>query len=328
MGENYIPIDFNTTKFLLASNYYIDKASVRVKYTADMYYSRQFYPSQSDALILNFYVVDAYKEALDRIDFKMVDSSYYNSKLLVYKSLNQTTLPITEGYFDASHFFTVYLMEDSDYYLRTINPDGSTTEFGRISIVKPEEKQLSMINLNLNPQAILISNEIFMNAYTDVNFTTLYVRYDDSLNQTEQINITIYFANGTTFESGSWSDTSHLSLDYNISMNEKQSYTVRYSLKHQTLGNSPIAYEVPIIWGSPISLGLSTTVTTIMSLGILLLVGGLTTRLNLVGGLTLFIATFLILMGIGWLATNYVLLTLIIIIGILTILVHLQGGVE
>jgi hypothetical protein len=297
-GESYIPIDTNTTNFLLATADVIDKASLRITYTADVYYSRQLYPTESDLIILNFYVIDAFKNALDRIDFKMVDTNYYDTKLQIYKPYNTTYLIITEGYFDASHYFSAFLMEDSDYYLR-VNNNGIYASFGRITVVKPDTKELGKTYYNLNPQAVLISDNILMNAYTNTNRTILYVEYNDGLNQTNSVIITILFENGTVFQNSTYTD-SIVNVNYNITNYQDETFTVNFWVNHTSLGNSPIKNSITLFATLMWDFGATAMWYNLFALSILMVVGGLTTRESLIQGSIIFIITFLILWGIGW----------------------------
>jgi len=299
IGENYIPIETNVTQFLIATTNVVDKASLRVTYTADVYYSHQLYPASSNFIILNFYVIDAYKNALDRIDFQMLDVNYYDTKLQVYKPFNTTNLIITEGYFDASHYFSAFLMEDSDYYLRAV-VGGSYVSFGRVTVVKPDTKQLGKSYYNLNPQAVLISDNILMNAYTNPTRTTLYVDYNDKLVQTTELIVTILFENGTVFRNDTYYNTSVVNANYDITAYQNLTFTVNFWLLHESLGNSPIMNSVTLFATLFWDVGASAMWYNLFALSILMAVGGLTTRESLIQGSMIFIITFLIVWGIGW----------------------------
>lgn len=316
LGETYIQIDEGDTQILLASSTYLDKASLRILYTADAYYSRQIYPAESDALALSFYVVDALQNALDRIDFLMEDINYYDSKLQVYKIVQNETLIITEGYFDASHYFSVYLMEDSDYYMRTVGSTGTLTDFGRITIVAPSTKVLGQVTMNLNPQATLIADNIFMNAWTDDNRTALYVVYTDSTNETNNVTVTVYFGNGTVFDNATYF-TQSVNVEHNISAYTNESFTVEFSLWHETFGNSPVSYAIGVFPGVIWDLGIDSRLYTLYSLVLLMLIGGVATRRSIVAGSALFMLTMLMLYHIGWLSVP---LVSIVFIGVLLLL--------
>ncbi len=326
-GETYIPIEDNETKFIIASSEYIDKASLRVAYTADAYYSRQFYPSASDVVILNFYVTDAFVNPLDRIDFIMVDISHYSELLQIYKEIQSEAVIITEGYFDISHSFSAYLLEDVDYLIRSRDSNGAYTEFGRITIVAPATKELGQITMNLNPQATLIADNLLMNAWTDDARTTLYVVYNDDTNQTEELNITIYFENGTVFQAVNYVSTNSVNLEYNISNYSNQSFTVEFLIDHETFGNSPVSFSIGVFPTIAFDIGLSSLGYQLFSLLSLILVGGLVTRKSIVGGsvvLFMMVATYY---SIGWLAipaVGVVFIALLLILGIITYIK--QGG--
>jgi hypothetical protein len=322
-GENYIGIS-NDTKALFASTEKITKASLRVKYTADMYYSRQFYPTPADAEVLNFYVSDAYKNALDRIDFQMLDPNYYSSKLQIFKNISNEAVVITEGYFDVSHFFSSYLLEDTDYYLRTINPTGTITDFGRISIVKPEVKPLGRSYLNLNPNAVLISDNLRMNAYTNATRNVIWVDYEDKLNQTNFVVVTIWYQNGTVFENDTYT-TAIVNVEHIVPAHERNNtFTVLFTVSHQTLGNSPVKYSMTLGAGALWSIGASSILLQLFSLGSLTLIGGLATRENIIGGALITTIAFAIFIGIGWLTDVWSLFAFVIVMFILAIINYLQ----
>ena len=320
LGETYIQIDEGDSKILIASSAYLDKASLRVLYTADAYYSRQLYPTESDALALSFYVVDALQNALDRIDFFMEDINYYSAKLQVYKTVQSEILIITEGYFDASHYFSVYLMEDSDYYMRTVGTTGTITDFGRITIVAPATKTLGQVTMDLNPQATLISDNILMNAWANTGRTALYIAYSDATNKTENVTITVYFANGTVFQNGTYAAQA-VNLEYNITDYSNESFTVDFSLWHETFGNSPVSYAMGVFPGIAWDIGVNSTLYALYSLVLLILVGGIATRHSIVAGSVLFLITMIMLYFIGWLPVSRVSIVFIAVLLVLGIIV-------
>jgi len=328
-GENYIPIENGVTNFLLAVRGYLSKASLRVSYTADMYYSRQFYPNVSaDMTIFNFYTIDAYKNALDRIDFKMLDVNYYGVKLQIYKSFGSTKIMITECFFDASHYCSAYLMEDSDYLLRTIDYSNAITEFGTISVVKPDTKELGNVYIMLNPNAILIANNIYMNAYMNADRSTLYVTYNDNLNLTQSLRLKIFFENGTLFQNLVYTTTNHLNTNFDTSAYNSSSFVVRFNITHSKLGNSPITYDLSLLAPVAWSLGTSVIMYNLFSLGLLVTIGGLGTKTSLIPSSILLVAIYLTLMGLGWISAPAVLLIVVVVLLILNVISHVKAGNE
>ncbi|RLF61821.1 MAG: hypothetical protein DRN33_06360, partial [Thermoplasmata archaeon] len=326
LGENFV--DVNATKFILASKQYISKAVLRVKYTADSYYSRQFYPDDIDNLNLNFYVTDAYKNALDRIDFVMVDVNYYDTLLQIYKEREESKMIVTEGYFDSSHMFSAYLLEDTDYYLRVKNADGSYTEFGRISVVVPATKTLGKTTINLNPQAVLIADNLYMNAFMSEDRKTMYIEYNDKLNETDNITITTYFENGTVFKNETYTGVNSLNLEYDTTGYENESFTVSFSICHETFGNSPVTYSMSLFAPYGFGLGLADYLYQLISLGVLMFVGGLATRRSLIAGILLFSVSLLVFYGIGWLSIPPVFIAFVVVLFALAIIIHLKSGGE
>ncbi|RLF04866.1 MAG: hypothetical protein DRJ64_06305, partial [Thermoprotei archaeon] len=74
-GENIFRIENSTTRFLVASKDYITKVGIRVKYSADAYYTRlRYFDTENiNYISVDMFVADAYKVALDRIDLIMAD---------------------------------------------------------------------------------------------------------------------------------------------------------------------------------------------------------------------------------------------------------------
>lgn len=303
-GDSYINIADNDTKFLLATSEYIDKAAIRITYTADAYYSRQLYPATSDALVLHFYLADAFINAIDRIDFIMQDQTFYGSKFQVYKTISGEAMIITEGYFDVSHQFSTYLMEDLDYFLQT-NDNGTIGDFGRITIVAPETKYIGDVQMITNPETLLLAENIVSNTWTDENYTTLYFYYTDKLNQTINLTITAYFENGSIFNQYFSSGINTVSINYNISDYSNQSFYVTYKAWHETFGNSPVEWLHNVFNPITVDLGINTFWYPIFSLIILMIVGMTTTREAFIGGSVLFFISMILLVSIDWLTMSW-----------------------
>lgn len=327
-GETYIPIDDNTTRFIIASTDYVDKASLRISYTADAYYSRQFYPSSADVTVLNFYVMDAFVHPLDRIDFVMLNMDHYTELLQIYKEIQSEAVIITEGYFDISHSFSAYLLEDVDYLLRTRDSNNIYTEFGRITIVAPAIKELGQITLDLNPQATLIAESIFMNAYTNDVRDTLSVVYSDATNQTEELNITVFFENGTIFQTVAYDDTNSVNINYNISTYSNQTFTVDFELNHTTFGNSPVSYSMGVFAPVVMNLGISALGYQLISLLSLVLIGGIVTRKNIVAGSVVLFMMVIIFKAINWLVIPTIGVVFIGVLMVLGIINYIKQGGE
>ena len=326
-GENYIEIQDGDTKFPVATIQNLDKAVIQVKYTADSYYSRQLYlPSAANTTALNFYLVDAWEHAVDRIDFSMIDIDYYDSKLIIYKPAeNGTSITISEGYFDSDHSFSAYLREDADYWLKTYDSTNGYVEFGRITVVAPGEKTLGDVEIQLQPNTQLISDNILMNAYTNDNRTTLYVQYQDSTNQTDNVTVVIYHENGTVFDNTTYYANT-VNVQHNITDYQNQSFTVSFIIHHQTFGNSPVTYSMIVGTTTLFDLGAASYIYNLFSLFLLLGVAGVGAKKSIVGSSIIFMIMVLVLWGIGWLPSNYVLFGLVGFLLILGILAKMKEG--
>jgi len=272
------------------------------------------------------YLVDAYQHPLDRIDFNMADTDYYNSKLILYKNIENSTITITEGYFDISHYFSAYLAEDIDYYIKTHDSTHGYTEFGRITVVTPMEKQLGQTYYNLNPNAQIIGDHLILNSYVSEDRKTLYVKYSDDLNETQNVTISIYFGNGTLFYNNTYFSNS-LNLNFNTTDYVNESWRIVYNINHETFGE--VNYEMSIFAPFGYNLGISSYLYELISLGIILLIGGITTRKSLIIGMVLTMSSVLIFYGIGWLPLSPLSIGFIIFLLVLSIISHIKsGGVE
>jgi hypothetical protein len=318
-GENYIPISNGTTRFLVATMENTVKATIRVTYSEGVYYSRQLYPPNATSNILNFYVADAYQNPLDRVVFNMLDPTHYNDMLIIYVPLGNSEIIITEGYFDASHQFSCYLIEDLDYYLRL--SDG--TELGRATITEPSTRDLGRVTINFNPSTLSIYNSLILNAY--ICGDQICVDYNDSSAGTRNITVSIYFENETLYINQTFTNQSVLNLNYDIPENYTGNFIVRFSIYHSTLNSgNEITYTIITPRGFEWTLGMPSIYLTLASLTLLVLVAGLGTQQNLIGTTILLDLFYLLLVGIGWLSFSGGLFGIILISSIFLI-IYLMG---
>lgn len=324
-GETYINIAENDTQFLIATGNYINKSSVRVTYTADAYYSRQLYPIFSDALILKFYLADAYTTAIDRIDFIMQDQNYYNSKLQVYKTLDAEYIIITEGYFDVSRQFSTYLQEDIDYYLQT-NDDGTITDFGRITIVAPDVKYLGLCNMDLTPDVLLMGEYITSNFYTADNYTALHIYYNDDLAQTINATIVTYYENGSIFQSYFSSGVDTINIEYNISDFNDTSFYVTFEVWHELYGNSPLKWSQNVFYPLMFDLGISSFWYGIIGLALLMAVALMVSSGSVIPGSLMFVIVMFVLMGLRWINIGLGVVGLIVFLLLLGAIKEIKQG--
>lgn len=331
LGSDYIPIynftNISTKVFLPGKSTY-DTITLRVKYTADMYYSRQIITSGITYGSINIYVVDAYLNALDRIDFHMIDSINYNARFQIYKLIQSTPVIITEGYFDASHYFSGYLMEDTEYQLRTILT-GAYTDYGIMNVVTPTTKDLSIGKISLNPDALLIADHIKMNAWWSYNKTFINIEYLDDTNLTQQLNITIEFANGTIFNTTSYANISSIILTYNVTDYPNDEFYIKFSIHHSIFGNSPVEFGLSLLRDfSRFMNAIPAVWKQLLSIFFVLMAQGIVTRRNLLFGTILTLGLIVMMWGIGWLQISYAFLTMAFFLGIIGIVAYQKQGGE
>jgi len=319
-GENFIKINYGDTKFLIPSNTYLTKATIRVQYTADAYYSRSLLLKPYEAQAVNFYVVDAFKHALDRVEFVMTDINHYDSILVLYKKIDNQTIVITEGRFDQAHQYSAYLVEDSEYNMELINPDGTITQLGTVTIYEPCTKDIGVNVFTFNPTSVNVFNTIKMDAYYSDNDTILNIYYLDKDNETKALSINVYFTNGTIYKSFNYTNIPQVELKLNVSEYINTSFYVMFNATTQKFGN--VKQSIQVIKANAININVSPLWLNLFALGIIVLVAGITTTRNLIGGSIGTIATVLFMKAIGWLMISAKFLVFIIFVIMLGIIVQ------
>jgi len=329
-GENYIPIHNGDTHFIIPELQYATKATIRVQYTADAYYSRSLFLKPYDHALANFYVVDAFKHALDRITFVITDINHYDSTLVVYKIMDNQTIIITEGKFDQSHEFSAYLVEDTTYHLELLNPDGTVTQLGIITVFQPGTKEIGANTFTFAPNSVTIAKTITMNAYTKDNRTDLVIYYKDAKNETEKLNIKVFFENGTLFKEFNYANASDVELNVNISNFSNESFTVLFNATTKLF--DIVSQSVDVLAPFTVMPGTTNPLwLNLFALTIVLFVAGLTTKFNFIEGSVIGLIVILLLKAIGWLTLSGTAIAFIIMLIIIGIAYHLrqneiQGG--
>jgi hypothetical protein len=319
-GQNYIPIPENQTDLLLALNSPLIKSSVMVQYTADLYYSRSLYPSQSNQYLLNYYLVDAYMYAINKIDIVMEDPAYYSSLLQIYKVIGGTTVIYTEGRFDISRVITEYLMEDTDYLVR-VQKDGAIKDYGTITIVEPSVKYIYPDTLNLIPGQVLISDNLIFRSYflnSSQALTSLVITYDDLTNQSANVTIKVFNSTGL-YATTTYSSTSRFSWEV-ANTPTSESYYIEYSVNHPQFGNSPVKKSVVVgaivdFFDMGLNPGWYLLIgsAVILATGLIVLAPGYS-----IAGCVAFGAMIVVMVMIGWVplsATQATILLFIVVMG-------------
>lgn len=328
-GESFIPIEEDDTKFLLAvdTGQNLNKSLLQVKYDADSFYSRQLYPEEADVLTLNKYVVDAFEFALDRIDFVMDDVRHFDARLIIYKSVGGERITITEGFFDASHEFSAFLREDTDYFLLVVDDDGTETDFGRITPQEPTIKTLSDLKLGLSPEAQLLQNNLLINSVRSENKSFIFVEYDDNLAETNYVVVQVYHENGTIFNNETVLADS-FDRTYNVTNFENESFRVDVRASHETYGNSDIKVSFNLAQDITQSIGISDLAKFLIALGVLMSLAGWATRDSLIISMILFSISLGLFMATGFIEKDYRLLLTVIFLFIFAYTTHIKRGNE
>lgn len=311
LGESVIPVDNQTTQLIVATENVTDRALVRVSYDASNFYSRQLLPEAADAITLNFYLVDAFEFAVDRIDFVMADPNFYDGKLVVYITVSGQTIVITEGNFDVSRLFAAYLREDALYSIRVVT-DSTTREFGEILVVEPATKTLGELTVPLVPETKVISGEVLMQSFMNDNRTNLTTQYVDSLENTTSVTITVFFENGTVFQNNTYAADS-VSASFNTTGLEDENFFVTFLVDHATFGT--INHLVNLFASGVAFLpAVGTTLLAFLSVAAMLLIGGNATKETIGGSSIAMSLIMLAVMAVGWFPRNTALIVFTILL--------------
>ena len=182
-----------------------------------------------------------------QIQIYMSDYQYYDSKIELYKTSGGNHYTISEGYFDVEHKYVTYLTKDNTYLLRlTLN--GVIRDIGFLYAATATSQYLSLSEITLAPDIMLISDNILMGAAFDdpsLNQSTLRVQYQDLINMTNSVRIRIFSMRNNT----PWYDnTIYGSNNFTISINNVNTtrHSIHFTVDHDVLGNSPIDYTTGV----------------------------------------------------------------------------------
>jgi len=329
-GETFIPLDENTTEFYFPGEDYFNWVYLKVKYSATDFYSRNWYPEENkDSYYHIFYIVDAYERALDKIQFVMDDPNHYGSKLIIYKVFGDNSFKITEGFFDVSHTFTAYLVEDEQYRLK-VQDSGGSTELGKMLIVEPATKHLTPPKMGLDPKQYLISNNIEFEAYFQndtADITDLIIKYNDKSEKT--INVSISVETNETIYENMFYQNSFTTIVPDV--NTTNSYYISYLVEHEDFGNSPVPYgHMVSSFKKGIDFGWGSMMNGLFAFVILFFIATMITPKNLVAGGFIFLSVTAIVMMMGWINLSIPAITILVVFIIVGIVLKVKrgGGIE
>lgn len=297
-GENFIEVAPNDTMILLPGVAYYDKITMFVRYSSTSYYYRMRYLTENNSITnVVMFFADAYQNALDKIDFNMLDSSYYGSLLQSYININGTEQIISECVFDTSHFCSQYLVEGRDYYLRALLGNSNST-YGVLSVSDPGTKTLSNILLTLKSGTNTIGSNVTAYAFANSNFTSMDILYNDATNTTYFLNVTYWAINGTLLNSSTFV-TNSAHLTYNIT-DLNQTIKVRFQFNNSLTGGEIKTYETYVNKPSSPFIFVPAWLSNLVSIFIILAVGLTTTRENMIVGSIMTFSVAVLMVAIGW----------------------------
>lgn len=231
---------FNDTRFLIPTLSTATEAAFTVSYASTDYV--RYYILNEPVLYLNAYLVDATAYTLYQIPIQMLDSKYWDSEIQIIKNAIGGEITITDGYFDADHVFNSYLIKDEKYIIRIITDD-ETREVGFLYALEAGTQQISIAEITLEPDVILIADKIYIAA--EINATTgiMRIQYVDSTGGTEELRVRVYEGTNQTalFDTTYTNPATLNNLIITIpGLNASLRYTVRAQVTHDTFGNSPV----------------------------------------------------------------------------------------
>jgi len=165
-----------------------DFIMLNIKYSDTSYY-RTLIPGQYESTI-DWYMLDINEVLGVQITFKLNDlvGIYEDGSLIVKTSVNDTEVIITKQNFDAESKVTTYLIKDNYYTLSLESSDGTSTR--NIGYIIPEsagEKTIMVPEISFMPEK-KVGNSITWNWGAE----TISLDYQDTLQETSQINFTVY----------------------------------------------------------------------------------------------------------------------------------------
>ncbi len=303
----------------------LDEMKAIVNYAGD-YYSRTLLVS-SPIEQKSIYLADAYTQTILQIPIYIDDYSYYNSKISICKANTGITNVITSGYFDAEHKFVTYLVKDEKYHV-ILEKTGETRDIGFIYPATANSIFLTINAISLAPDISLISNNLIMSA--ELFNDSIKIQYYDKTEQTNSLRILVYEnINQTPF----WNNTYNgNNITITISpVNASKRYTVRFSVNHQTYGNSPVEFTVGVGgFGALIDLGVASGVATWLYPGIAfiitLLVSFVALPKNRFAGLAFLIVSLTIFMYAKWFVFTTGVLALLVIFIVISVIYEIKKG--
>ena len=285
---DYIPIECN-----------VDYVQINVNYN-ESGYTRSLVPEGAITSNVSIYLADAFAYTILKTPFFMSDYNYYNSLITFYKQSNGTEYTITEGYFDIVHRFYASLKQDNNYYIR-ITKGSQVRELTYYFAADSSQQDISISTINLQPNSGLTLISGNLNLYGEfIDNTTLQLHYEDKLNDTEDITITIYEGlNETPVYNNTFTGLSDFLVNIN-GLNKSKRYSVAYSINHGTLGNSPVKGVFGIGDFSLFDLGLNSWLYMIFSFTILVMTSLLIIPKTRLFGYISLLGEMGVLTYIGW----------------------------
>ncbi|KXB07144.1 hypothetical protein AKJ54_00635, partial [candidate division MSBL1 archaeon SCGC-AAA382K21] len=332
-GQNYIKLGGNKITYFFATYQHLSWIYTKVKYTAQDFYSRNWYPKETkDSYYHIFYLIDAYKRAMDKIDFIMDNPNYYDDMLQVYKTIGDKSLIITEGYFDISHLFSAYLGEDEKYYIRMLK-DGKYIELGEVLITEPAEKHISPTYTPIG-RVTLISDNIEGQAWFkngSANISDIRVTYEDKLEMSANVTINVKnLKNNSILYNNTYYNTS--SLDLTISGgNTSVMYYITWVIEHPKLGNSPVTKHATLSsLNKTIGFGVGSWFYPLFAFFLVFISATVVGPRNVLGGTIVIMTVLGFSFAIGWLEIGGVVSNTVIalfgIMGVLAIAKQFKSG--
>jgi len=251
---------------------------------------------------VTIYLADAYSYTIYQIPIVMSDYNYFDSEIYLYKKSGGTEYMVTSGLFDVEHKFVSYLKKDNKYFLRIV--DGSKViEKGYLYAGSTDTQYLFLSDMGIGASTATVGGNLKMGAYFLDDNTTLKIVYNDTLEETENLTVTVKDKDKNIVYNGTWPGADYLDLSV-PNLNKTKRYTVDFSILHDTLGNSPVTKTIGVGGTINFILGIPTWLYIVITLGLVLMIIFVVVPTNRFAGLLMLGGVMTWAGFMGWLQTS------------------------
>jgi len=232
LGTSYFSI--NDTSMLLATNdTMLDALTATVMQGSDNYFRNLVFTTPYEYRQL--FLVDLNNNTMVKITFSLTDviGSFLDSLFSVRKELGGGVYVMTQDYWDAESKMIAYLVVNEKYQLHAYN-GAETRIIGDILADATGTKEISLVAIQLYNESNMY-NEVFWSLTNGSNYIRL--TYNDTLNQTINVSLSVYHDNGTlAFFSYDDTGSPNLQITYTGVQLINHTYIAQMNVTHSYYG--------------------------------------------------------------------------------------------